>query len=264
MTLKFNGAYTQALISAGLNQEQAHIYEVLLQRGTRLAGQLPKVLGLSRPYVYKLLDELIEMGLVVKEDPPGKPAQFLPAHPFAIRELIRRRQEDVETAKETVDGVLAALVSDFSHVSKVPGVRILVGDEGLETVNTDIRKDRNNVRFIRSTLNPGSHERMERNTRHIEGAVKLGIHTRIIGPVPDHVPANELPARDKARLVERRVLAPEFGPLPARVLIYGNKVALTSYEETIMTTLIENEGIATTLGSMFELIWNSSKKLEEA
>lgn len=263
MTLKFNGVHTQALIAAGLSQEQAHVYEVLLQRGTRQAGQLPKVLGLSRPYVYKILDELIELGLVLKEDPPGKPAQFLPAHPFVIRELARKHQEEANVAKETVESALSSLVSDFTKVAKVPGVRILVGDEGLEIVNEDIRKDRNNVRFIRSTLNPSSHERMERNARHIEAAVKLGIHTRIIGPVPDHVPRNELPARDKARLVERRVLAPEFGPLPARMLIYGDKVALTAYEETIMTTLIENEGIATTLGSMFELIWNSSRKLEE-
>ena len=264
MTPQFNSIYTQALMSAGLTEEQAHLYEVLLQRGTRQAGQLPKVLGISRPYVYKILDELVEMGLVVKEEPPGKPAQFIPAHPLSIRELMRKRQEEMEIAKETVEGVITSLISDYTNIARVPGVRILAGGEGLSIVNADIRKDRQNVRFIRSTWNPSNHERNESNLKHIEASVALGIQTRIIGPLPDHVPFNELPLRDKSRLVERRILDPKAGEFPARILIYGNKVALTSYQDPIMTTLIENEAIAVTIGSMFELIWNSSKKTEDA
>jgi len=260
MTLKFDGAHTQALLAAGLSEEQAHVYEVLLQRGTRQAGQLPKILSLSRPYVYKLLEELIGMGLVVREDPPGKPAQFMPAHPFAVRELVRKKQEEADIAKETVENALSSLVSEFTSVSKMPGVRILPGIVGISTLYADILAEKKDIKLIRSVLDDDAPDRQELVTNQIKKQVALGIRTRILGPGPKEggLTNEELKKRNQARLTTRRSFPRERFSIPAQVLMYGNKVGITSYEGTLMTTIIDNVAIRATFDCMFELLWESA------
>jgi sugar-specific transcriptional regulator TrmB len=259
MTPDFNPSYSQGLIQAGLTEEQARIYEILLKKGARRAGQLPTLAGISRTYVYKQLDELIGLGLVTRHDPPGQPARFSAAHPFAVEELIQRRQLEVQTAKKTVDGLMSSLVSDYTSSSRIPGVRILRDIEGIAELQDDICGEKQNVRLIRSTLDSVEPDMLKRNLDHSKKAAALGIHTRLIGPQPDHANGSTLAALDASRLTERRILSQDDLHLPANMLIYGNKVALTSYEEPSITTVIENDAIATTMGAIFELVWETSK-----
>lgn len=261
MTLEFNSAYFEAFKQLGLPAEQAKIYEILLMKGPRRAGQLPKVAGISRTYAYKQLEELIERGLVTKQELKGKPARFAAAHPFVLQNLVQEKQKNAEAAKVTIDGIMGALVSDYTSSSRIPGVRILRDIEGIAELQEDIRNDRNNVRLVRSTLDSSDKDLLERNLAHIKKCAALGIHTRLLGPQPDHASGTELFARDKAHLTERRILRNDI-ELPALMLIYGNKVALTSYQEPLITTLIENEAIALTMGALFELIWNTAGEPE--
>lgn len=259
MTPKFNGIYTQALRGAGLSIEQAHIYEALLKRGPRQAGVLPKIVGVSRPYVYKILEELEELGLVTRTVVPGKPTLFCPAHPFAVREILNRRLEELKVSRSTMDGVMGALVSDFTSSSKLPGIQILDGIEGIQVLYAGILAEGTPIRLLRSTRDDDTPERLAFVLDQIQKQVAKGITTRLIGPLPTDITREELAIRDRSRLTQRRIISREKFDLPAQVIIYGNKIGMSSFVDPYITTIIENEAIRETFSTLFETIWDSAE-----
>lgn len=258
MTPEFSSLYSQALTAAGLTEDQARIYEILLKRGPRQAGQLPKAVGISRTYVYKLLEDLAEMGLVTKDDPPGAPARFVASHPFAVQELARKRAKEADIASRTIEGVMGSLISDYTTSNHIPGIRVLPELKGVAELYRDLLHVGADVKLIRSTYDDDSPERMDLVLAQIGLQTKHGIHTRLIGPMPTDVSVEELHKRDRARLTTRRIFPREKFSLPAQILMYGNRVALTSYRDTIITSIIENEAISETFGTLFEMMWLSA------
>jgi len=232
---------------------------MLLHTGPRQAGSLHTHLGVSRPYVYTLLNELLELGLVIREDPPGKPARFVPAHPFSLQEVLKQRKSKIETAEQTLTGIMGSLVSGFSLSTKVPGIRILPHIEGLTALYQDILLTKTDICLIRSTKDDGAEDRQALVLAQIQRQVTAGIHTRMISPLPTNITAVTLSLRDQSRLTARRILPRERFSLPAQILIYGDKVGITSYEDTLLTTIIQNEAIKQTMQTLFEFLWETAE-----
>lgn len=263
MTLKFNSIHGNALSLAGLSSDQAEVYEALLKQGSVRAGQLPRRLGISRPQAYKILDDLINLGLATKEESPGKPAKFVPVHPFALQALLRKQQEQLDIAKYTVQGVMTSLISDYTNSSHVPGIRVIPDLDGIKELYGDVIGEKNDICLIRSTMDDDSADRRELVLAHIRKQVSSNIKTRLIGPLPTGVTLQELAKRDASRLTSRKVFDRERFSLPAQIMIYGNKVGITSYEEPLMTTIIENKAIRETFSTIFEIMWGVAKTPEE-
>ena len=251
--------YEQALTYLGLSTDQSHVYELLLQKGGRQAGQIPRALGISRPHAYKILDELIELGLITKEMLPGKPAQFIPVHPFALQELARKRKEESEIASQMVQGIMGSLISDYTSSSRVPGIRIISGFEGLKELYDDILHTKKDISLLRSTRDDHRPELLELVLKQIQKQVSLGINARLISPLPADIQGEALRSRDSSRLTTRKIFSRESFSVPSQILLYGNKVGITAYEDQLMTTIIENEAIAITFQSIFEILWETAK-----
>jgi len=263
MTPKFNILYTQALISTGLTNDQAQLYQLLLQMGGLQAGRIPRFMEVSRPHAYKLLQELIDLGIATKNESPGKPARYVPAHPFAVQELLRKQREELEISNQTVQGVMGSLISEYTRSSQLPGVRIIPGTEGLTELYKDILEEKLDLCIIRSTHDDITPELQTLVFNAIKKQGEQGIRARIIGPLPTDISIDELKKRDEERLTERRVLPRAQFSLPAQMTIYGDKVALVAYEQDLITTIIENKAIKATFQVMFEIIWQVAKTSEE-
>ncbi len=266
MTAKIDTLYFQALSAAGLTKEQVLVYEPLIRKGAMQAGRLAKITELSRPYIYKILEGLIDANLVSKEELPGKPAQFVPTHPFAIQELARKQLERAEISKSTIQGVMGSLISDYTASSQIPGVRILQGTASLTDLYKDILHEKMDINLIRSAIDDVEPDQLTLLSNQIQQQVTLGIHTRIIGPFPKTgaktLSHTEIIKRDRSRLTERRVYPDDTFTLPAQIIIYANKIALTSFKKPMITTIIENIEIRQTMSAIFELLWAGGKKLE--
>ena len=124
-------AYQQSLIQAGFTKDQAAVYEALARSGPSHASDAARSAGLGRPLTYKILDELIAMGLVEKKDESGKVATFTPAHPLKLKEVVEKKLEAAKDAEVALDGVLGKLTSDFNLQSGKPGVRFFEGRDGI-------------------------------------------------------------------------------------------------------------------------------------
>lgn len=247
----------QALVQAGLTPHQAAVYEALIQHGSQKATRLAFLAGVPRTLSYKVLDELEAEGLVVKKDEPGKVSVFVPAHPLKLKELTDRRLEEAKGAKTALEGTLGKLISDFNTAAGSPGVRILEGVAGLAELLEDELNERQSIRLIRSHYDMDAPELNQLMNSHIQERVKLKIPVRSIGPKTAHTP--QALATDAGRFVERRVVEPESLSIPASVVIYANKVGITSYKGSLMTTIIENTAIRQTFELIFEYMWAAAE-----
>jgi hypothetical protein len=50
---------------------------------------------------------------------------------------------------------------------------------------------------------------------------------------------------------------------PAEVIIYGTKVALISFNPTLIATVIDNKDINETFNQLFDYIWKTTKPFHE-
>jgi sugar-specific transcriptional regulator TrmB len=122
---------TPALIQGGLTPAQASLYETLIQQGQLNARRASFIAGVPRTLGYKILGELEALGLVVKNDKPGKVAEFSAAHPAKLKELAEKRFEQARDAKVALESAVFKLISDFDRVSALQGVKVIEGASGL-------------------------------------------------------------------------------------------------------------------------------------
>lgn len=253
--------YKDHLVQAGLTPDEASIYETLAIKGPQAASKVSGLSGVPRTLAYKVLGDLEKKGLVVKKDPGKGVATFSATHPNNVLELALENARKAEQAKLSLNSILSALVSEYTKRSGEPGVRILPGIEGVRELYRDILNERKDIRLIRSPHDDSAPELATLIANQIDEQVAHRIKTRAITPMSAGTPS-KITANDAERGVVRRMVDRDTFQTPAQILIYGNKVAVTSYEP-VMTTIIENEAIRATLETMFEFIWSASEETDK-
>jgi len=248
----------QALVQAGLNKHEAAVYEALIHYGPQKATKVAFLAGVPRTLSYKVLDELENKGLVVKKDKAGAVSIFTPAHPLKLKELADRRVEEAKDAKGALEGTLAKLISDFNTVAGSPGVRILEGLAGIAELFEDELNEAQPIRLFRSPKDNNVEGLDPLLQKQIQERVRLGITRRVIGPLTQST-QRKVTETDTIRLTERRIAPVESFDIPAQISIYANKVAITSFDGPVITTIIENTAIRQTFEIIFEYMWKLSE-----
>src|SRR3989338_3023294 len=125
------------IIEAGLSEEQALVYQSLLEGGPQKASPLSSWTGIKRGLIYKILEQLENMGLVEKRGGAGTVAVFSPNHPSLLLEKIERDKKNLELSKEMVQAGLGNLTSKYNLIAGKPNVRFFEGKEGIVNVVRD-------------------------------------------------------------------------------------------------------------------------------
>ncbi len=250
--------YEQHLQAAGLTRDQAKIYETLVREGSLQGSGIARRTGLPRTMAYAVLGQLRVLALVERHKESGSVATFSAAHPFKLQEFARGRLREAEQANASVVDVLAPIISEFNTASGQPGIRILGGIDGVRELYADVRRERQPISVIRSPHDARFLELREIVDQHVREQARLGISARIItrpgtGLIPDML------ARDKKRRTVRRFIDGSYFKPPAQMIIYAKKIALTAYNEQIITTIIENADIHATCMILFESVWAAAE-----
>lgn len=261
--------YEQHLIQAGLTKEQAIIYEVLLKSGPLRATQISQKSAdyneknpIKRGLVYKLLDQLLEMGLVEKEEEQGTVSVFKLAHPLKIQDLVKKKENEAKNAEIALENVLGSLVSDFNLISGKPGIQIFEGLEGIKKVLDDTLI-RNTEKKILTFSDVAGYEKYlkEWNTNHYAPKrKKLGIYEKVI--IPNNQKAIQYMNNYKANdITDILFIDHQLFPFSTEVNIYSNKISFVTFSEnTHVGVIIDNSEIYNTLSSVFNFCWNMGKK----
>lgn len=249
--------YEQSLTQAGLTSDMAQIYELLLKNGAQSAGKLAKKSGLKRGLTYKTLERLLEKQLIEKSEENEKVAVFTATHPLKLQDMIESRQQRAKNAQLALDGVLGVLISDYNLGLGKPGLNVYEGVSGLSRIYDDVINFGHDFLLFRSSYDNDDPELGKLVAKQIKRQVDRQIHIRTLTPLIAETPKSVI-EMDEANLVTRRIIPKELFILDSQIIVYGNKVAITSLKKKIISTVIDNPDIASTFKTIFEYIWQKS------
>jgi len=116
----------------GLTSSEAKVYEILVKFGKLGAGEISRESGVSYSKIYNVLDSLIGKGLV--KVVPEKSKKFVPSSPEALIELINKKQQKLEKAKEK-----ARELKSFYEVKEKNPVVMGIGKKGFYKIERELR-----------------------------------------------------------------------------------------------------------------------------
>lgn len=243
----------------GLSQKEVQVYLALLELGSSTAAEISKKAGVKRSTAYVLLDALSQRGLIGATNRRGI-RLFNPASPellvHYLEENVRKFSEKLSLAKK----ILPELRSIYAGASSKPKVQFLEGVKGLETAYEDTLNSSETIRAYASIEN--MHRALPHYFPHYyKRRAARNVHIRAIFPdsqeARERIQNNEVEKRE-ACLVPRDDYA--FSP---EINIYDNKIVFMSLVEKF-ALMIESRELADTLKKVFELSWQTAKKIDRS
>lgn len=248
----------KSLGACGLSPEQAKIYLSLLENGMAPAKGISSKTGVGRPLTYKILEQLTELELVEKRENAGHIALFAPRHPKRLKELSDKRKMELEQSASGLQNAFGLLVSEFNALQDKPNIKFFEGEEGIKHAYEDILETGKDIMIITSPIHEGRQEVLHLIKEQVKKQAEQNIRTRAITPHHEGK-VTALPIEeDEKHLITRRKVPAEKLNIPAQVIVYGDKVAITNFKESMITIAVESKYIAETFRLMFEYMWERS------
>ncbi|OGG49774.1 hypothetical protein A2704_06825 [Candidatus Kaiserbacteria bacterium RIFCSPHIGHO2_01_FULL_54_36b] len=247
-------AYQESLKQAGLTKDQSAIYEALVRMGPSPASDIALSAGIGRPLAYKVLDELIDIGLVEKRDEPKKVARFVPAHPLKLKQVVEKRLAQAQGAQTALDGVLGKLTSDFNLQSGKPGTRFFEGTEGIRECINDALTSRTEI-YSYVDIDAIEREIPDISREFAKARQKLGLKKKNIGiDTPENRAEIEGYYTD---VTEERLIPWPTSAFGTVMQIYDGKVSYFTLGEQKIGIIIADPHIYEMHRSLFEFTWNN-------
>lgn len=248
------------LVDLGLSMDEAVLYEALLKYGPSSAGELSKrTKKIKRGLVYKLLDKLVEKGLVLGERLKTK-TTFIPKSPDVLLEMAEKNRSLSQKAYESITQELPTLQAKYAMSMQRPIIRFFEGAEKLKELYNDRLKPGTKTQYLVRASGATVYEKLFGKwfTDYLKQQSSV-LTTNAI--TPDGLEAIHNPAIDKARRVTRTWLRPEYYKAHAEIASYGNKVAVVSYGKELFGVIIENAVIAQAVQELFKLAEMGAKTM---
>jgi sugar-specific transcriptional regulator TrmB len=254
--------YTKEITDTGLSKEQAIVYEVLLKQGespaSSIAKAVPSGTTLSRPLVYKVLEELIQLDLATKSDEAGKIAKFTPKHPVAITKVIDKQKERIEQTKKQFLATSGKLSSLFNLSVGKPGVQFYEGKDGVWEVLMDSLAASEEI-LTYADLEAIAKYIPDLNAEY--SAIREDQDVKKRGLVIDSPEARKFLKSYDGEVTHTKLISGAETTVPFQTImqIYDNKVSyITLTDEYLVGIIITDQLIANTHKYLFESMWECS------
>ncbi len=255
--------YENVLTSAGLSPDQANIYEILLKSGRKKAAEIAVLAGKKRGITYKILDELINRGLIAKKDTVGEISLFEATHPANLTDLVEKEERRISSAHSALEGVLGQMTSDFNLIIGKPGIRFYEGLEGMKKVLEDSLTAKE---MIYSYVDAEAVMKYipDINKNYATKREKLGVIKRSL--LPDNLTTRKLSQKYMPTVTENRFIKSSNGLADTVTQIYDGKISYIILKpERMVGVIIENDSIYKMQRGLFESIWhNLAEKQSDA
>jgi sugar-specific transcriptional regulator TrmB len=245
--------FTNTLSQMGISSDQAVLYQTLLQNGPQTALNLAKITPVKRTYIYKLMDQLVEKGLVIMES-KGHSTKFRTASPDKLLELVENQKILANQAAQALENALPTLKSLYTISEEKPIVSYYEGLEGVKKVYLDTISQRKPISSFLQNSEINQNLRDWLRTVYLDRRIQAGIEAKVI--IASGERAQQYQQESFANLRQVKVVDSQAYPFQVEVNIYGSKVAYMNFnQEKLIGVIIENQGIATTMQAFFNLTW---------
>jgi len=239
----------KALLQLNLTEKEIMSYITLLEIGSASVQDIARYAGMNRVTVYAAIDELKQKALVA-ESKKRKRSLFIAERPEGLREIIARRKELVNKEAKAFDSfILPTLKAIDVNQENKPQIKFFEGLKGIYKIYDDY------ILNSRQSIGCGSYDSVmkvsnwEAEKKYIEVMKEKNIFYRgILEDTPINRKFNAI-----AKGVMHNKFLPEGQKVSADILVFGNMVALISYEKKT-ATLIEDQSIAASIKFYLEFM----------
>ncbi len=240
------------LHSLGFLESEIETYLASLNRGPATVLELTKFTKLSRQATYVVIEQLTKRGLM-SSVMRGKKKYYVAEEPEKLLAYAHRKEEDVKETIADLEHLLPELKLRVG--GEKPVIKVFEGREGMRAVMDDIETtnissieeivDLEARRVLRSGTSSSSQNKLKKMGLHLRGFYT----SRPTGTTP----------------AERYFLPKEFTGFKSHIAVYGDKVALFTFEGKTHSMVIESAALAKALHILFDLAFKgaSSQGLEK-
>jgi sugar-specific transcriptional regulator TrmB len=248
----------QELKKLGLTDKEAKIYLTSLQRGPETAPGLAKLAEVVRPTAYVVYDNLIKKGLM-STFTKGKKTFYLAEPPEHLVTLLRLQKQKIDETERELNKIIPELEAMSNTKGEKPKVRVFEGTKGLKAISEKMFKIK--TKEVRSFIPLDEMFGLFEEKEHVESITKRRLakkikskvlYTRKKGPLEG--------ATNKKFLREAKHIPGDKYPLKAGIDIFEDSIAMYSFKGKIMGVFIENEYLAQTMKTIFDLCWHYYKE----
>ena len=252
-------AYEEILQKINLTGDQAKIYETLLKGGVMPASKASLKAGLKRGLGYKVIEQLVDLGLVEKID--KKVALFAPSHPSKIKELLQKKDNELKAAEVALSGLMSQMVSDFNLTSGKPNVQFFEGEEGMKKVLEDSLSSKEEIlNYTDATAVLKNIPKV--NEWYAEQREKIGLKSKIL--LIDTPEVRKTMSTYHTGITDIRLMKLSVAPFEGIMKIYDGKISYITFSKGQMIgIIIENEAIYQMHKDIFNYTWEGARKMGE-
>ena len=225
---------------AGLSEAQAKTYLALLKNGAALTPtQISEQTGETRTNTYAILAKLEAAKIVKRTD--GKKLSYEAVHPSVLETIAEKKRRLAVKNEDVLKSNMSSLLDIFYAHSEKPGVKTFTGYDGVREVYKDVLRTKESVYLIRTTKDKKMTDFIMQYRAEMG---RNGVKTFGLMPDTKESRAYINSGTDEETLLDRVPMPEEDYTAPVTIMAYGKKVALVSYGETEMSTIITSPAIA--------------------
>ncbi|EKE20757.1 MAG: Transcriptional regulator, TrmB [uncultured bacterium] len=240
------------LKDAGLDDKESRIYLAMLSVGHTTVQDIAKISELKRPIIYVVLEDLIKKGFA-NIIPNKKIKTYQATDPGAI-------SAQMQTTAKNFSEMLPIFKTLSNQKSQKPKISFFDTKEGIQKIYDEINRQKSAV-FIASNarLNhyfPGA-------SKDWQKSYKTGYNKLISRTIVPHHPDDIKIAKDFLHVTDKvqiRTLS-VFDECNMDIAVYGNKLAITTFEDVPFLVVIESKAVPTFFLPIFEILWKNAKKI---
>lgn len=239
------------LKSLGLSESEAAIYIASLEMGPASVQDLAKKAHVSRVTTYAVIETLTSRSLMSSVE-KGKKRLFSAESPERLVSVVQTRVKEMEATLHEVQDSLHEL--KLMQRGEKPIVRMFEGEEAIKAIYEDIIETRpadayefGNLDEVRKFV--PSDVVMKQVQAGLKRAKRQSLY------ITDTRREVKEAAKENGEI---RYLSPKHITAFGDIVIYGKKVAVSSFRGKMVSVLIESQDIADTLRELFHIAWKNS------
>jgi sugar-specific transcriptional regulator TrmB len=248
-------SYKKQLTTLGLTEKEAVVYEALLVLGPSTITTIFSEAKLKKGDTYNVLRGLEKKGLI-KESKKGKKV-FSAEQPQNLQNLISEQQQELALAQKQLSQLLPDITTLFQARTERPIIQVLKGVEETKILYEDVLKTKTELLIFVSRHDWDNPEMENLIKLNIKKQARKGIQIRALNPLMAGFSIEERKkyiTQRKQQNITVRFLPPEY-VLSSQIMVYDDKIGITSLKKELITTIIQNENIANTFRQLFDFIW---------
>ncbi len=247
----------QTLKDLGLTAKEANVYMTLHGIGCNPASVIAKNAGINRSGCYTVLNSLVYKDFVEKKL-KNSITYFSVTDPNSLLNRLKHKKGQLDANIHNINNLIKQYESINKTASGKPSVTFFEGPAAIRNVMEDTLKSEDTVLRAYASLDELTAILPKYWPSYYQRRTEKGIKVKAI------YPANKLSyfhkKRDPYECRESRLIPPEFN-FHLDIMIYANKVALTSLKEKF-GLVIESYEMSQAHKRIFDLVWDGTDKYD--